>query len=126
MEEEEPIYAYDPVGVVIESGTCVIAGSSAVTQCEESDDLAIGMYFTSPSDPRNPDCGALRPIKVVTGHRRDENGELIDVIYGCKGLTDTYEYPDIFIADDIWKPYLIYVLGFIAIGLLIKIVLLVK
>ena len=43
--EEEPIYAYDPVGYQIAPGTCVIAGSSAITQCEESDDLAIGMYF---------------------------------------------------------------------------------
>ena len=125
MEEEEPIYAYDPAGVVIEPGTCVTM-LGEVTQCEEADDVAIGMYFTSPSDPRNPDCGALRPIKVVTGHRRDENGDLLDVIYGCKGITDTYEDSDRFVVDNTWKPYLIYILGLIAIGLLIKIVLLVK
>ena len=97
--------------------------------CDPSDWMAIGMYLLDPNDEQigKTDCGALVPVKVVTGHRRDENGNYTrDVVYGCKGITDTYEYPDIFITDDIWKPYLVYVLGAIAIALLIKIYLLAR
>lgn len=98
--------------------------SGRQVNCDPSDWMAIGMYILDPNDPQlgNTDCGALRPIKIVTGHRRDEDGNYTeDVIYGCKGITDTYEFPDIFIVDDAWKIYMRYVLVAIIVGLLVKI-----
>jgi len=111
---------------MIESGTCVdMLGRT--TQCTSRDDIAIGMYFVSPDDvPENLDCGALPPIMIVTGHRRDENDQLIDRIYGCKGTITTYEYPDIFVMDDVWKPYLKYVLIVAILMVLVKLILKVK
>jgi len=108
--------------------SCIDMSGRSVA-CDPSDWMAIGMYLLDPNDPQlgNTDCGALVPVKVVTGHRMDENGDYnVDVVYGCKGITDTYEYPDVFITDDMWKPYLVYVLGAIAIALLIKIILLAR
>ena len=87
-------------------GTCYdIRGR--VVQCGPSDDLAIGLYFINPED--SPvDCGVARNIKVVTGSRRDENGELIDVLYACNGSMDLLHLSDVYVLDDLWKPYLLY------------------
>jgi hypothetical protein len=95
-----------------------------LTQCGSADNRAIGAYFLKPLDPNAPDCGATQPIAVVVGNTVDNDGNKVDnVVYGCNGTTDSFTAGDIYALDDTWKPYLIYVLAAMVIGLTLKLLL---
>jgi len=76
---------------------------------DHPDALAIGMYFPDPATAP-VDCGALRPVMVVAHHGVDSDGKPTGVLYGCNGTTETVHDPDVYLVDDPWKGYLIYVM----------------
>lgn len=63
--------------------------------------LAIGIYYYA-SAPEGHPCGALRPGFMVINHDPDGSG-VIDI---CNGTTTTGHLPDVYLADDPWKPYI--------------------
>lgn len=71
--------------------------------CNDDGSLAIGLYFYGDDEiPENNPCGALRPGFLVVNHNSDGSG----VINICNGSTTTGHLPDVYLADDPWKPYI--------------------
>lgn len=104
-------------------GTCYDIGGK-LTPCRPGDNRAIGAYFLKPLDPSAPDCGQTQPIGIVVGSTVDADGNKVDnVLNGCNGTTDSFTAGDIYALDDSWKPYLIYVLAAMVIGLTLKLLL---